>query len=150
MLVILSPSHLLAMQSPDPHPHLQEGQSISDPHILDPWLLANLSHLPFEVFGAAFLNSHHQLIRIETLFWGGKSQTSVYPRHLVARALSLDTASLVIFHNHPSGLATPSLADQRLTHCLANLFSQIEIRLWEHLVVAGPRVVGLLRGGELT
>ena len=150
MLVILSPSHLLTMQSPDPHPHLQEGQSISDPHILDPWLLANLSHLPFEVFGAAFLNSHHQLIRIETLFWGGKSQTSVYPRHLVARALSLNTASLVIFHNHPSGLATPSLADQRLTHCLANLFSQIEIRLWEHLVVAGPRVVGLLRSGELT
>lgn len=150
MLVILSPSHLLTMQSPDPHPHLQEGQSISDPHTLDPWLLANLSHLPFEVFGAAFLNSHHQLIRIETLFWGGKSQTSIYPRHLVARALSLDTASLVIFHNHPSGLATPSLADQRLTHCLVNLFLQIEIRLWEHLVVAGPRVIGLLRGGELT
>ncbi|MGA1665057.1 MAG: JAB domain-containing protein [Burkholderiaceae bacterium] len=67
------------------------------------------------------------------------------PRHLVARALSLNTASLVIFHNHPSGLASPSLADQRLTHCLANLFSQIDIQLWEHLVVAGQRVVGLIR-----
>lgn len=146
MLTILSPSHSLTMQSPDPYPHLQEGQSISDPHALDPWLLAHLADLPFEVFGAAFLNSHRQLIRIETLFWGGKSQTSVYPRHLVARALSLNTASLVIFHNHPSGLASPSLADQRLTHCLANLFSQIDIQLWEHLVVAGQQVIGLIRG----
>ncbi len=138
------------MQSPDPHPHLQEGQTIADPLALSPWLLTHLSHLPFEVFGAAFLNSHHQLIAIETLFWGGRSQTSVYPRHLVARALSLDTASLIIFHNHPSGLASPSLADQRLTHCLANLFSQIEIQLWEHLVVAGQQVVGLIRQPELT
>lgn len=118
-------------------------QAISTPLDLANWLTAHLSGLPHEVFGAAFLDSRNRLLGIENLFRGSLSQTSVYPREIVARALQLNAAKVVIFHNHPSGVAEPSYADQQLTSRLRGLLAQLDLVLWDHLLVAGDRVVSI-------
>jgi DNA repair protein RadC len=92
------------------------------------------------VFGVAFLDRRVRLIRIEELFRGSLSETSVYPREIVSRALQLNASRLVIFHNHPSGVAEPSQADRLLTGRLRQLLQQLEIDLWAHLLVAGDSV----------
>lgn len=83
------------------------------------------------------------MIRIEELFRGSLSQTSVYPREVASRALQLNAANLVIFHNHPSGLAQASMADIRLTTSLRSLLGQLDIELLDHLLVAGKQVVSI-------
>ncbi|MFM1880280.1 MAG: hypothetical protein RLZZ344_514 [Pseudomonadota bacterium] len=119
------------------------GQPIPSPLALAPWLRTHLSGRPHEVFGAAFLDRRLRLIRIEELFRGSLSETSVYPREIVSRALQLNASRLVIFHNHPSGLAEPSQADRQLTIRLRQLLQQLEIDLWAHLLVAGESVTEL-------
>ena len=120
-----------------------DKQPIAKPLDLTPWLLAHLSGLPHEVFGAAFLDSRNRLLSIENLFRGSLTQTSVYPREIVARALQLNAAKAVIFHNHPSGVAEPSYADQQLTSRLRGLLAQLDLVLWDHLLVAGDRVLSI-------
>ena len=119
------------------------NQSLQSPLEISAWLLSHLAWRPNEVFGAAFLDGQRRLLQIEELFHGGLGQTSVYPRELVRRALQLNAASLILFHNHPSGVAQPSLADIRLTQNLRSMLAPLEIRIWEHLLVAGPNVVGI-------
>ena len=118
-------------------------QPIATPLELAGWLTAHLSGLPHEVFGAAFLDSRNRLLGIENLFRGSLTQTSVYPREIVARALQLNAAKVVIFHNHPSGVAEPSYADQQLTSRLRGLLAQLDLVLWDHLLVAGDRVISI-------
>ncbi|MEY3669794.1 MAG: RadC family protein [Burkholderiaceae bacterium] len=119
---------------------LPTGQPLPSPLALAPWLRAHLSGRPYEVFGAAFLDRRLRLIRIEELFRGSLSETSVYPREIVSRALQLNASRLVVFHNHPSGMAEPSQADRQLTIRLRQLLQQLEIDLWAHLLVAGDSV----------
>lgn len=119
------------------------GNPLPNPMALAPWLIAHLAGRPHEVFGAAFLDSRKRLIRIEELFRGSLSQTSVYPREVASRALQLNAANLVIFHNHPSGLAQASMADIRLTTSLRSLLGQLDIELLDHLLVAGNQVVSI-------
>jgi DNA repair protein RadC len=120
-----------------------DKQPMVQPLDLSPWLTAHLSGLPHEVFGAAFLDSRHRLLGIENLFRGSLTQTSVYPREIVARALQLNAAKVVVFHNHPSGVAEPSYADQQLTARLRGLLAQLDLVLWDHLLVAGDRVLSI-------
>jgi DNA repair protein RadC len=120
-----------------------DKQPIAKPLDLTPWLLAHLAGLPDEVFGAAFLDSRNRLLSIENLFRGSLTQTSVYLREIVARALQLNAAKAVIFHNHPSGVAEPSYADQQLTSRLRGLWAQLDLVLWGHLLVAGDRVLSI-------
>lgn len=119
---------------------LPAGQPLPSPLALAPWLRTHLSGRPYEVFGAAFLDRRLRLIRIEELFRGSLSETSVYPREIVSRALQLNASRLVIFHNHPSGMDEPSQADRQLTIRLRQLLQQLEIDLWAHLLVAGDSV----------
>lgn len=119
---------------------LPAGQPLPSPLALAPWLRTHLSGRPYEVFGAAFLDRRLRLIRIEELFRGSLSETSVYPREIVSRALQLNASRLVIFHNHPSGMDEPSQADRQLTVRLRQLLQQLEIDLWAHLLVAGDSV----------
>ena len=119
------------------------GNPLPNPMALAPWLIAHLAGRPHEVFGAAFLDSRKRLIRIEELFRGSLSQTSVYPREVASRALQLNAANIVIFHNHPSGLAQASMADIRLTTSLRSLLGQLDIELLDHLLVAGNQVVSI-------
>jgi len=123
---------------------LPRGVQIRRPADLRPWIVEEVGGLAHEAFGVAFLDTHHRLICIETLFRGSLTQTSVYPRTIASRALQHNAGRLVLFHNHPSGERSPSRADLQLTRRLQDLFSHLEITIWEHLVVADGEVYPIL------
>ena len=90
---------------------------------------------PDEYFGCAFLTNRHQLISFETLFRGTVDGASVHPRVAVRRALELNAAAVIFAHNHPSGDASPSQADQRITTRLKEALALIDVRVLDHLIV---------------
>jgi DNA repair protein RadC len=108
------------------------------------FLVAQLGGLNQEVFGILFLDSQHRLIRFETLFYGTLTQTSVYPREIAKRALQLNAAAVIAAHNHPSGAAEPSRADQLLTGNLRRSLALLDIHLLDHLVVASGRTTAVM------
>jgi DNA repair protein RadC len=105
------------------------------------FLVDHLGGLHQEVFAVMFLDTRHRLIRFEQLFTGSLTQTSVYPREVARRALQLNAAAVVAAHNHPSGTAEQSRADQLLTSQLRRSLEVLDIRLLDHLIVAGDRTL---------
>ena len=102
-----------------------------------------------EVFAVLFLDSQHRLIVMEELFRGTVSQTSVYPREVVKRALALNAAAVVLAHNHPSGVAEPSRADEHLTQALRSALQLVDVRVLDHLIVGTGQVVSFAERGLL-
>jgi DNA repair protein RadC len=100
-----------------------------------------------EVFVVLFLDTQHRLIAAEELFRGTISQTAVYPREVVKRSLAVNAAALILAHNHPSGVPEPSQADIHLTRQLTNALSLVDIRVLDHIVVAGSAVVSFSERG---
>lgn len=116
---------------------LQQTDSFSSPTQVKHYLQLQLSQLQREVFGIMFLDAQNRLIAYETLFEGSLMQTSVYPREVVKRALALNAAALIFSHNHPGGSATPSKADEQLTQSLKDALSLVDIKVLDHIIVAG-------------
>jgi DNA repair protein RadC len=108
-----------------------------------------LGNLPHEVFAVLFLDAQHRLIRLEEMFRGTLTQTSVYPREVARRALELHAAAVILAHNHPSGLAEPSRADEFLTQGLKSALQLIDVRVLDHLVVGRGEVVSFAERGLL-
>ena len=102
-----------------------------------------------EVFVVVFLNAQSRLIRLEERFRGSLTQTSVYPREVVQRALALHAASVILAHNHPSGAAEPSRADEYLTQTLVAALRLVDVRVLDHLVVSRGDVVSFAERGLL-
>ncbi|MFN7725561.1 MAG: RadC family protein [Rubrivivax sp.] len=100
-----------------------------------------------ERFAVLFLDAQHRLIALETLFTGTLVQTSVYPREVVKRALALNAGAVILAHNHPSGLAEPSRADEFLTQTLKTALALVDVRVLDHLVVGQGQVVSLAERG---
>ena len=100
-------------------------------------------------FLALFLDSQNRLLAARELFRGTLAQTSVYPREVVKAALAHNAAGLVFAHNHPSGVAEPSRADELLTQSLRQALALVDIRTLDHFVVAGTRVVSFAERGLL-
>lgn len=100
-----------------------------------------------EVFAVLFLDTQHRLLQWQEMFTGTLSQTSVYPREVVRRALALNAAAVVLVHNHPSGVAEPSRADEQLTQVLRGALQLVEVRVLDHLVVGHGRVVSMAERG---
>ena len=94
-----------------------------------------------------FLDGQHRLIAMEELFRGTLTQTSVYPREVAGRALHLNAAAVVLAHNHPSGCAEPSRADEALTQALKAALSLIDVRVLDHVVVARGAAVSMAERG---
>ncbi|MFW9617159.1 RadC family protein, partial [Aquabacterium sp.] len=107
----------------------------SSPQLVKDYLQMRLGALPHEVFAVLFLDAQHRLIACEELFRGTLTQTSVYPREVLKRALELNAASLILAHNHPSGLLEPSRADELLTQTLKSSLALVDIRVLDHMVV---------------
>ncbi|CAB1368186.1 RadC family protein [Denitratisoma oestradiolicum] len=114
---------------------------LGSPDQVRDWLRLKLGNLPHEVFGALWLDSQNHLIDYDELFRGTLNQTSVYPREVVKQALARNAAAVVLVHNHPSGAAEPSRADEMLTRSLSEALALVEVRLVDHLVVAGPHAI---------
>jgi DNA repair protein RadC len=96
-----------------------------------------------------FLDSQHRLLAADELFRGTLAQTSVYPREVVKAALARNAAAVIFAHNHPSGVAEPSRADELLTQALKQALALVDIRTLDHFVVAGHRVVSFAERGLL-
>lgn len=111
------------------------------------YLQLRIGRLPHEVFAALYLDAQNRLIDDEELFRGTLTQTSVYPREVVKRALRHNAASVIFAHNHPSGLAEPSRADELLTRTLRDALALVEVRVLDHVIVAGNASVSFAERG---
>jgi DNA repair protein RadC len=126
---------------------LAEGEPITSPADTEAFLRARLGHLPHEVFGCLFLDNRHRVLGFDELFRGTIDGTSVYPREVVKEALSVNAAAVILAHNHPSGVAEPSQADERITRRLKSALELVDIRLLDHLVIGHGRAVSLASRG---
>lgn len=122
---------------------------LTSPEAVRDYLRLTLSALPYEAFLALFLDSQNRLLAARELFRGTLAQTSVYPREVVKAALADNAAGVIFAHNHPSGVAEPSRADELLTASLKNALALVDIRTLDHFVVAGHRVVSFAERGLL-
>lgn len=113
------------------------------------YLRLQLAHLPHEVFGVLFLDAQNRLIVFEEMFRGTLTQASVYPREIVKRALAVNAAAVVLAHNHPSGVAEPSRADEALTRQVKQALALVDVRLHDHFVVAREGLVSMAERGLL-
>ncbi len=116
---------------------MKERDAFSSPTAVRDYLRLHLSGLLHEVFFALWLDSQHRLLVAEELFRGTLASTSVYPREVVKRALAHNAAAVVFAHNHPSGVAEPSSADETLTRSLKQSLALVDVRVLDHFVVAG-------------
>lgn len=116
---------------------MAERDLLGSPHAVRDWLRLKLAALPYEVFGALWLDSQNRLIEYDELFRGTLTQTSVYPREVVKQALARNAGAVVLVHNHPSGIAEPSRADELLTRSLREALALVDVKVVDHFVVAG-------------
>jgi DNA repair protein RadC len=126
-----------------------ERDSLSSPRAVCDFLQLTLGGRAYEVFMALFLDSQNRLLASEELFRGTLTQTSVYPREVVKTALRHNAAGVIFAHNHPSGVAEPSRADELLTQTLKQALSLVEIKTLDHFIVAGTRTVSFAERGLL-
>lgn len=103
------------------------------------WLRLKLGGRPHEVFMALWLDAQNRLLRADELFTGSLTQTSVYPREVVKAALAHNAAAVILAHNHPSGVAEPSRADEMLTRTLKEALAMVDVKLLDHFIVAGTQ-----------
>jgi len=113
------------------------GDALSSPRAVRDYLRLTLGSLPHEVFMVLLLDAQNRLIAAEELFRGTLTQTSVHPREVVKLALSHNAAGAILAHNHPSGVAEPSRADEALTQALRQALTLIDVKLLDHFIVAG-------------
>jgi DNA repair protein RadC len=128
---------------------LREQPVFDTPGRVKDYLRLRLAAHPHEVFAVLFLDAQHQLLQMDEMFRGTLTQTSVYPREVVKRALELNTAAVVLAHNHPSGAAEPSRADEFLTQTLKSALALVDVRVLDHLVVGHAEVVSFAERGLL-
>ena len=119
---------------------LRGSQVLSSPQAVRDFLRVRLGGLEHEVFAVLMLDAQHALIEYVELFRGTVSQTAVYPREVVKESLARNAAALILVHNHPSGVAEPSRADEFLTQTLKSALTLVDVRVLDHLIVAGRNV----------
>lgn len=116
---------------------ISAGDALSSPRAVRDWLRLTLAALPHEVFMVLLLDAQNRLVAAEELFRGTLTQTSVHPREVVKLALSHNAAGAILAHNHPSGVAEPSRADEALTLALKQALALVDVKLLDHFIVAG-------------
>lgn len=119
------------------------------PEAVRSYLRLALSGRGHEIFAVLFLDAQHRLIACEEMFRGTLTQTSVYPREIVKQALRHNCAAVIFAHNHPSGVAEPSRADEALTHALQSALALVDVRVLDHIVVAANQAVSFAERGLL-
>lgn len=126
---------------------LQAGPVLGSPRAARDYLVARLRDLEHEVFCCLFLDSRHRLTRCEELFRGTVDGASVHPREVVKVALSRNATAVILAHNHPSGIAEPSQADEIITTRLRDALALVEIRLLDHLIIGDGHCISLAEKG---
>jgi DNA repair protein RadC len=126
---------------------LKERTVFDTPHAVSDYLRLHLGQRPYEVFAVIFLDAQNRMLALEELFRGTLTQTSVYPREVVIRALHHSAASVVLAHNHPSGSVQPSRADEYLTQNLKSALALLDIRVLDHVIVAQGQTLSMAEKG---
>jgi len=126
---------------------LQERAVLDSPQAVKQFLQIHLSALHHEVFAVMFLDVQHRMLAMEEMFKGTLSQTSVYPREVVKRALHHQASAVVLAHNHPSGSVQPSRADEALTQTLKAALALIDVRVLDHIIVAQGQSLSMAERG---
>ena len=123
------------------------GTAFTTPGAVKDYLWVQMVNYEHEVFVALFLDNQHRLIACIELFRGTIDQAVVYPREVVKEALRVNAAAVIFSHNHPSGSPTPSEADKRLTHRLVQAMGSVDIRVLDHIIVAGTETASFAEQG---
>lgn len=126
---------------------LKVREIFSSPEAVRQYLQLHLAARPHEVFAVLFLDAQHRLIVLEEMFRGTLTQTSVYPREVVVRALHHHAAAVVLAHNHPSGGVEPSRADEALTQTLKSALALVDVRVLDHVIVAAGQTLSMAEKG---
>lgn len=128
---------------------LTRGYSLSSLKEVSTFLMLKAREVEHEVFWVLFADAYNRLITAEAMFRGTLTQTSVYPREVVKRALELNAAAVILGHNHPSGEVKPSSADERLTQQLRAALSLVDVQVLDHVIVSGDRFASMAEMGIL-
>ena len=128
---------------------LQERAVFDSPDAVKQYLQLHIGARPHEVFAVMFLDVQHRLIALEELFRGTLTQTSVYPREVVTRAIHHQAAAVVLSHNHPSGSIEPSRADESLTQTLRAALALVDVRVLDHVIVSPGQSFSMAEKGLL-
>lgn len=128
---------------------LPPGEAIRSPADTGTFLQARMRHLGHEIFCCLYLDNRHRVLRFDEMFRGTIDGTSVYPREVVKEALAINAAAVILAHNHPSGVAEPSAADERITRRLKSALELVDIRLLDHLIVGDGSATSMAGRGLL-
>jgi DNA repair protein RadC len=128
---------------------MQEKDMLSSPQQVHDYLTLHLSSADHEIFVVLFLDAQNRLMATEEMFRGTLTQTSVYPREVVKKSLYHNAASVILAHNHPSGIAKQSKADECITQVLKEALSLVDVRLLDHFIVAGNETFSFSKHGLL-
>ena len=128
---------------------VRRGATMSSPQAVKDFLSLEIGVLEHEVFCVLFLDAQHRIIALKQMFRGTVTQTSVYPREVVKEALGCNAAAVILAHNHPSGADEPSRADEFLTQTLKTALALVDVRVLDHLVVAGADACSFAERGLL-
>jgi DNA repair protein RadC len=126
---------------------VRRGATITSPQAVKDYLCVQIGALEHEVFCVLFLDAQHRIVALKQMFRGTVTQTSVYPREVVKEALALNAAAVILAHNHPSGAAEPSRADEYLTQTLKTSLALVDVRVLDHIVVAGEGACSMAERG---
>lgn len=128
---------------------VRRGALLQSPQKVGEYLATRVGHLDYECFGLILVDGRHRVIDCVELFRGTIDGASVYPREVVKLVLDRQAAAAVAFHNHPSGVKDQSHADELITKRLASALAAIDVRLLDHIVLAGPNVLSFAQQGLL-
>ena len=128
---------------------LRHRDALSSPTRVRDYLRITLAGRDYEVFMVLFLDAQNRVIECEEMFRGTLTQTSVYPREVVKRSLFNNAGGVIFAHNHPSGVAEPSHADETLTKSLKQALALVDVRVLDHFVVGGDTVMSFAERGLL-
>jgi DNA repair protein RadC len=128
---------------------VRRGMAMDSPHTVREFLTVKLGTLEHETFAVLLLDSRHRLIDYVELFRGTIDKASVHPREVVKLALARNAAALVLAHPHPSGAAEPSQADELITRRLKEALALVDVRLLDHIIVAGGEAISFSERGLL-
>jgi len=126
---------------------VKKGTALTSPKLTRDYLMTRLSARDHEVFTVLFLDNRHRVIECLEMFRGTIDGASVYPREVVKEALQRNAAAVILSHNHPSGVAEPSQADELITSRLRDALALVDVRVLDHIIIAGGQTLSLAERG---
>lgn len=145
----VSSDEILAMARALIKQRFVRGQALTNSTETRTYLMLELAPLEHEVFYGVYLDNQHRVLKTERCFQGTVDGAHVYPREIVKRALQLNACALILAHNHPSGVAEPSKADQAITQRLIDALKLVDIRVLDHIIIGGTDAFSFAEQGLL-